>query len=165
MIAPRSREPNGRLRRQLAKADEALVALTASQPHRRGEKTNVAATPWQRAIKSGRVRDHSRRCTGGGLELAGLIFCEVRENYLRAIGAPRGFISRRGKGSDLPPSLRRKWLRQWRDVCACLGKAPLLAILAATEAHPEEDERLWTPNQASAVSDALKALCGHFQIG
>jgi hypothetical protein len=164
MIASRSREPNGRLRRRHARADEALVALTASQPHRRGEHTNAGATPWQRAIKSGRIRNRGGY-TGGQLEQAGLAFAEVRENYLRAIGAPRGFISRRGKGSDLPPSLRRKWLRQWSDACAALGKAPLLAILGAVEAHPEEDERLWTRNQSIAVSDALKALCGHFHIG
>jgi hypothetical protein len=93
-----------------------------------------------------------------------LAFTEVRENYLRAIGAPRGFTSRRGKGSDLPPSLRRKWLRQWTDVCDCLGNGLLAVAIGAVEAHPDEDERLWTRQHANAVSDALRCLCGHFGI-
>jgi hypothetical protein len=119
--------------------------------------------PWQRAIKSGRIRNRGGY-SGGQLEQAGLAFTEVRENYLRAIGAPRGFISRRGKGSDLPPSLRRKWLRGWAEACAALGNGLLLVAIGAVEGHPDEDERLWTRQHANAVSDALRALCGHFGI-
>ena len=163
MIAPRSREPNGRLRRRLASADERLVALTAAQPHRRGEATTAGAMPWQRAIKASRVRDRGGY-SAGQLESAGLAFTEVRENYLRAIGAPRGFISRRGKGSDLPPSLRRKWLRGWSEACAALGNGLLAVAIGAVEAHPDEDERLWTRQHAIAVSDALRRLCAHFGI-
>jgi hypothetical protein len=158
-----SREPNGRLRRRSRPED--LVALTARQPHRRGERSNVAATPWQRAIKARRIRDWRHGgYRPGELEQAGLAFVEVRENYLRAIGAPRGFISRNGKGSDLPPSLRRKWLRQWDEVCGCLGNGLLLAILRAVESHPEVEEREWPTEFTNAVSDALRALCGHFRI-
>jgi hypothetical protein len=145
--------------------DEALIRKTASQPHRRGEATTAGAMPWQRAIKAKKIRDwRLGGYSGGQLEQAGLAFTEVRENYLRAIGAPRGFTSRRGKGSDLPPSLRRKWLRQWAEACAALGNGLLLAILGAVEAHPEEDERLWTRQQTNAVSDALKRLAVHFGI-
>jgi hypothetical protein len=160
MIAPRSREPNGRHRRA---RPEDLVALAAAQPHRRGERTNAGATAWQRAIKTSRIRDRGGYGTGQ-LEQAGLAFAEVRENYLRAIGAPRGFISRRGKGSDLPPSLRRKWLRQWREVCASLGNGLLAVALKAVEGHPDEDERLWSQETTKAVSDALRCLAGHFGI-
>jgi hypothetical protein len=144
---------------------EDIVALTAKQPHRRGERSNVAATPWQRALKAGKIRD--RRYGGyrpGELEQAGLAFAEVREHYLRAIGAPRGFISRNGKGSDLPPSLRRKWLRQWDEVCGCLGNGSLPAILRAVESHPELDEREWAREFTNAVSEALRLLAQHFRI-
>jgi hypothetical protein len=169
MIPSRPREPNGRLRRaaqgQPRSRPEDLVALAARQPHRRGERTNVAATPWQRAIKARRIRDWRHGgYRPGELEQAGLMFAEVREHYLRAIGAPRGFISRNGKGSDLPPSLRRKWLRQWADVCACLGNSSLAAILRAVESHPEVEEREWPREFTKAVSDALRLLAQHFRI-
>jgi hypothetical protein len=149
-----------------------LVALTANQPHRRGERTNVGATPWQRAIKAKRIRDRSRAgYSAGELEQAGLAFSEIREHYLRAIGAPRGFISRRGKGSDLPPSLRRKWLQQWNQVSCALAEAPttnriglLQAASSAVEAHPDDDERAWGAEFTNAVSDALRCLAGHFRI-
>jgi hypothetical protein len=116
-------------------------------------------------LKAGKIRD--RRYGGyrpGELEQAGLAFAEVREHYLRAIGAPRGFISRNGKGSDLPPSLRRKWLRQWDEVCGCLGNGSLPAILRAVESHPELDEREWAREFTNAVSEALRLLAQHFRI-
>jgi ribosomal protein L13E len=164
-----NREPNGRLRRAAQglprTRPEDVVAAAAKQPHRRGERSNVAATPWQRAIKAGKIRDWRHGgFTAGELEQAGLAFVEVREHYLRAIGAPRGFISRNGKGSDLPPSLRRKWLREWNEVGGCLAGSLSAAILAATEAHPELDERSWTREFTNAVSDALRSLARHFRI-
>lgn len=168
MIAPPPREPNGRHRRSIARAAELLVAQTASQPHRRGIRSTAGATPWQRALTSGRIRDHQRSFSPGELETAGLWFCEARVNYLRAIGAPNGYaVDGTGRGGDLPPRLRRKWLREWRGIRAALvtdRDGPLLAILAATEAHPDADEREWPTEFKIAVSDALVGLAGHFKI-
>jgi hypothetical protein len=160
MIAPRSREPNGRYRRT---RPEDAAAHVAGQPHRRGERSTVAATPWQRAIKAGRIRDPGGY-TAGELEQAGLRFSECRRNYLKAIAAPRGWETRRyGPGGDLPPRLRRKWLREWNEVLAVVGWA-YVPILSAVEAHPEGEEREWSREFMKTVSDALRRLCGHFGI-
>lgn len=161
MIRPPLREPNGRLRRRLKRVEETLVAQTASQPHRRGEFSTIGATPWQRALKAGRIRDPDGNLTAGELEIAALRFLFARQRFLKAIAAPNGFaVGHYGRGRDLPPSVRRRWLRDWLAVRTRLGRGPLRALLAGLEAHPDFDEREWPTEFTNAVSGALKRLSG-----
>lgn len=161
MIAVPPREPNGRLRRRLKRAEETLVAQTAAQPHRRGEFSVIGATPWQRAIKSGQIHDPDGRLTAAELEIIGLRFLAARHRFLKAIAAPDGYaVGRSGQGRDLPPQVRRRWLVDWLGVRIWLGKGLLRHVLAAVEAHPDFDEREWPQEFTNAVSGALKRLAG-----
>jgi hypothetical protein len=165
MISPRPREPSGRLRRRLARAEDALVAQIAQQPHRRGERTTIGATPWQRAIKSGAIHDQTGRLTPGELEAAGLRLAEARSDFLKAIGASAPFASGpSGSGSDIPVALRNRWIDEWADIALVVlrrGRMALRCVLAAVEASPGADERLWPPEFTNAVSEALRVLAGH----
>lgn len=158
------RERNGR-RQRLSRSEDLLVSLTASQPHRRGETTNVAATGWQRALKAGLVGDQRRDgFTAGELELAGRSFDEARLCYLRAIEAPIPFANDSdGHGGDLAPGLRKRWLKDWAGIVQALGSR-LKWILSAVEAGPGIDERLWPSDYRNAVSEALCAAARHFRV-
>ena len=166
MIAPRSREPNGRLRRV---RPEDMVAAIARQPHRRGERTTAGATPWQRAIAAGKIRDPARNgLTAGELEAIGLHFAETRANYLKAIGAPNPYaIDSGGNGRDLSPALRRRWRLAWAEIAFVLAERDrrlLIALQRATDAHPDAEERLWSGEFLWAIREALVTLGRHFKI-
>jgi hypothetical protein len=162
MILPH-RERNGR-RQRLPRDAETLVARIAAQPHRRGERTNAGATPWQRAIKAGLIR--ATGLTAGELEQAGLALAEAQANFRKAIscGSPYGRAS--GSGSDIPQHLIVKWRREWEEILIRLrgtGRMPFLSVLAALDSHPEADERSWGFRFQAAVGSALAALNGHFR--
>jgi hypothetical protein len=158
--APR-REPSGR-RARLAKADDAVVAATAAQPHRRGERTTAAATPWQRLIRATWIADPSGRFTPGQLEEAGLRFAAARLNYLAAIGAPFGWANAVASGRDMSPARRRQWVADWLTLVETLTRTQYRALCRAVDSHPEDEERLWSAEQVVAVRDGLRALASHF---
>jgi hypothetical protein len=165
MITPRRREANGRRARY---RPEDPVAAAAKQPHRRGERTTVGATPWQRAIAAGRIADPSRHgLTPGELEAIGLYFAECRANYLKAIGAPNGYaIDSGGNGRDLSPALRKRWRLAWAEIAFVLTERDrrlLIALQRATDAHPDAEERLWGGEFLWAVREALVTLGRHFR--
>jgi hypothetical protein len=164
MILPH-RERNGR-RQRLPSLERRMVDFVASQPHRRGERTNIAATPLQRLVKAGLVSDPTGRFTQGQLEDAALRYCEARLNFLKAIGAPMPFAAGKpGQDRDLSPELRARWVATWSKILFVVrkaGKWRAKALAEVTEAHPEVDERQFSWQTAIAVSEALRALAGHF---
>jgi len=158
------REPSGR-RARLAKADDALVAATAAQPHRRGERTTAGATGWQRLLRSGAIADPTGAFTPGQLELAGLRFAEARLHYVIAIGCPIAWANSPASGKDIPAAVRNRWIADWSELLSALrrhGPMPIKSLIRAVEAHPETEERDWSPDMQNAVSEALRGLAGHF---
>jgi hypothetical protein len=148
----------------LAKAEDAMVAMIARQPHRRGERTTAGATPWQRLIRSTWIADPSGRYTPGQLEEAGLRFAAARLNYLAAIGAPFGWANAVASGRDLSPARRRQWVTDWLMLVETLTRSQYKALCRAVDSHPEDEERLWGADQVVAVREALRALSGHFKL-
>ena len=161
---PPRREPSGR-RARLAKADDALVAITAAQPHRRGERTTAGATPWQRLLRSGAIADPTGRFSEGELEQAGLRFAEARLHYVIAIGCPIAWANSPASGKDIPAKVRDRWISDWAELLSALrtrGPMPIKSLVRAVEAHPEAEEREWPPDMVLALSEALIAVaaCG-----
>jgi hypothetical protein len=154
---PPRREPSGR-RARLAKADDALVAATAAQPHRRGERTTAGATPWQRLLRSGAIADPTGRFTPGQLEEAGLRFANARMHYLVAIGAPFGWANAPASGADIPVRVRDRWIADWADLLQTLSPTPVRVLIRAIEAHPEQEEREWPVEAVAAIQEALMAV-------
>jgi hypothetical protein len=158
------REPSNK-RARLAKADDALIAITANQPHHRGERTTAGATPWQRLLRSGAIADPSGTFTSGQLELAGLRFAEARLHYVIAIGCPIAWANSPASGKDIPPKVRERWIADWSELMVALrrhGPMPVKSLVRAVEAHPEAEEREWPPDMVLALSEALRAVaaCG-----
>ena len=162
------REPNGRQRR-LARDEEARVTFVAAQPHRRGERSNAGATPWQRALRSGLIRDPLRHFDAWQFEQAGLAFEESRADYRRAKGLPTPWLSAGPASSGQPmlATLRQRYVETYRKALVALrtaGRHPLEAWLSVLDAHPEDDERVWPKSTLRGVGFALAALARHFKV-
>jgi hypothetical protein len=140
-----------------------MVARTAAQPHRRGERTTAGATGWQRLLRSGAIADRNGRFTAGELELAGLRFAEVRLHYIIAIGCPIAWANSPASGKDIPAATRNRWIADWAELLSGLrtrGPMPIKSLVRAVEAHPEAEEREWPSDFVAGVQEGLIALAG-----
>jgi hypothetical protein len=183
----RLRQPNGAPKRVPRTVEEAaLIQFVAQQPHRRGEETTKAATPWQRLIHAKpeeRNRIASRDYEPGQLEATGLRLVGIIDDYAKTADGRRPFAVTDGgrpplnvdlldkKAKELYEQRDRDMKQRYHNTMKVLqdivpnGPRVLDSTMRMFELHPEAEERILASWLIYDTTVALIALTKHWETG